>query len=220
MKELNILVVDDHLMILDGIKGAFSALKNEYDVKIQVATDVDSAMRSINFQLAHCPFDIAAIDLAIPPGDKYPAINDGEDLALQVRQKMPSCKIIIHTFRDSRYKLRTVIDNINPEAILVKKETRSRNFLDAFNAFESGDTYFTPTAEAAMRMSPLQIDHFDKKILEHLSKHSKVKDLPGRVPLQLSSIEKRIKRLKEQICESPKAGNDQLIREAKSMGLI
>jgi hypothetical protein len=65
----------------------------------------------------------------------------------------------------------------------------------------------------------IEIDVFDKQILFHISKGTKMTDIPQYIPISLEAIEKRKQNLK--IVLNLKEDSDmELIREAKSKGLL
>ena len=65
----------------------------------------------------------------------------------------------------------------------------------------------------------IQIDQFDKQILFHLSKGTKLNEITQYIPISLVAIERRKLNLKELL--KIEGGSDiDLVREAKNKGLL
>ena len=65
----------------------------------------------------------------------------------------------------------------------------------------------------------VEIDQFDKQILFHLSKGTKLNDIPQYIPISLGAIERRKLNLKE-LLKIEDGSDIDLIREAKNKGLL
>ena len=90
MKKIQLLMVDDHPFILQAYKSTLNGFKKEeYEI---ITTEANSGESGYNI-ISNSPidFDIAFFDISIPPY-KEKKIESGVDLALLLREKMPSCK--------------------------------------------------------------------------------------------------------------------------------
>ena len=65
----------------------------------------------------------------------------------------------------------------------------------------------------------IEIDQFDKQILFHLSKGTKLNEIPQYIPISLGAIERRKINLKE-LLKVEKGSDIELVREAKNRGLL
>jgi hypothetical protein len=67
--------------------------------------------------------------------------------------------------------------------------------------------------------STIEIDQFDKQILFHISKGTKLDEIPQYIPISLGEIERRKLNLKE-LLKIDSGSDIDLIREAKNQGLL
>jgi len=217
---LNIIIVDDHPFIIEGYKNALNSYaQNSLQFKIVQANDCKAAYDIIT--ASDFAFDIAFFDISMPPYEEK-NIHSGEDLAKLVKERMPSCKVILLTMHTELLKINSIIKNINPNGLIIKNDLTFDELLLAFDKILKGENYYSQTVVkfvSQQQFDSIEIDPFDKQILYHLSKGTKTKDIPSFVPLSLSAVEKRKLNLKELL--EVKGGSDiELITEAKNKGLI
>lgn len=218
----NILIVDDHPFIIDGYKNAITRYKPEtYEYSFTQGKDCQSGYDIISNPDTKS-FDIAFLDISMPPYEEK-GIVSGEDLAALLMKKMPNCKIILLTMFTELLKIKNIIETINPAGLVIKNDLTFDELLFGFDLILKDEIYYSNSvrkmAGQAVGGELENIDQFDKLILFHLSKGTKIKDIPQYVPISLDAIENRKISLKElfQIEE----GNDiDLVREAKNRGLI
>ena len=83
----SILIVDDHLMIIEGYKTALKfGFSNFSDALLQVdfATDFKGAIEKIKYSINKKKYDLIVLDLSLPQCIKH-KMNSGEDLGNWVR---------------------------------------------------------------------------------------------------------------------------------------
>ena len=67
-KKLNILMIDDHPMILEGYKNTILGADLDYFIEISTAADCDSAFEEIKQSSnSENPYDVVFIDINLPP---------------------------------------------------------------------------------------------------------------------------------------------------------
>ena len=217
----NILIVDDHPFIIEGYKNAITRYNpNEYEFLITQAKDCESAYNIItNPEIL--AFDIAFLDISMPSYEEK-SIFSGEDLAKLVKEFMPNCKIILLTMYTELLKIKTIIETINPEGLVIKNDLTFDELLFGFDKVIKNEKYYSQSIQKMMdqdQYDAIEIDQFDKQILFHISKGTKTKDIPKYIPISLDAIENRKLNLKELL--NLKEGSDiDLIREAKKKGLL
>ena len=217
----NILIVDDHPFIIQGYKNAITRYKPEsFEFFISQANDCESAYKTItNPDIAH--FDIAFLDISMSSYEEE-NIFSGEDLAKLLSEYMPNCKIILLTMYTELLKIKTIIKTINPSGLVIKNDLTFDELLFAFNKVIIGENYYSESVLKMLRQSEgnsIEIDQFDEQILFHISKGTKLTEMPQYIPISLGAIERRKLNLKELL--NIKHGSDtDLVLEAKNKGLL
>ena len=223
-KKLNVLIIDDHPMIVEAYKNILeSADLEEYDFDIDTADDCDSAIKKIEVSAKTKPYDILFSDVKLPPSIDGEIIS-GEDLSIFAKKILPNARIVILTMFDEGHRIQNILKTVNPDGLLIKNDLTSTEFLVALDVIINNPPYYSSTVAKFFRQQSTGageslLDHINRKIIYHLSEGVKTKDLTNYIHLSLSAIEKRktqIKNLLEVEC-----GNDEiLIREAKVRGFI
>jgi DNA-binding NarL/FixJ family response regulator len=217
----NILIVDDHPFIIEGYKNAITRYNpKDFEFLISQAKDCESAYNIIT-NPDTIVFDIAFLDISMPPYEEK-GIYNGEDLAKLISEYMPSCKIILLTMYTELLKIKTIIKTINPRGLVIKNDLTFDELLFAFDKVIKGKTYYSESVVKMLNLSEkdtIEIDQFDKQILFHLSKGTKLNDIPQYIPISLGAIERRKINLKE-LLKVQEGSDIELVREAKNRGLL
>lgn len=216
----NILIVDDHPFIIQGYKNAITRYNPEnYDFVISEAKDCQSAFGLIT-NTDSLVFDIAFLDISMPSYEEK-GLYSGEDLAKLILQYMPNCKIIMLTMFTEFLKLKTLINNVNPRGLVIKNDLTFDELLNTFDKVINDQTYYSKSILEMLGShdNSIEIDLFDKQILFHLSKGTKIQDIPQFVPISLNAIESRKTNLKE-LLEVVEGDDTDLVKAAKNKGLI
>ena len=217
----NILIVDDHPFIIQGYKNAITRYNsNEFEFFITQANDCKSAYEIIT-NPENLVFDIAFLDISMPSYEEK-AIFSGEDLAKLLNEFMPNCKVIMLTMYTELLKIKNIIDTINPKGLVIKNDLTFDELLFGFDKVINNETYYSQSIQKMINQAHqevVEIDLFDKQILFHISKGTKIEEIPQYVTISLKAIEKRIVYLKKLL--SIKDESDiELIKEAKNRGLL
>ena len=217
----NILIVDDHPFIIEGYKNAITRYNpKDFEFLISQAKDCESAYNIIT-NPDTIIFDIAFLDISMPPFEEK-GIYNGEDLAKLISEYMPSCKIILLTMYTELLKIKTIIKTINPSGLVIKNDLTFDELLFAFDKVIKGKTYYSESVVKMLNLSEedtIEIDQFDKQILFHLSKGTKLNEIPQYIPISLGAIERRKINLKE-LLKVQEGSDIELVREAKNRGLL
>jgi DNA-binding NarL/FixJ family response regulator len=212
--ELNILIIDDHHTIIDGYKNVLSKIK-DYKLRILKANSCDQAIKAIN----NNTFDVVFLDIQLPPSEDG-SITSGKDLALLIRKEFSQTKIIISTMFDSPHLLMNILKTIPHNGILIKSDSTAKIILEAFKTILQGNSFYSKTVQDIMNKSILfddSLDEYNKKIIYHIAKGVKTKNLTQEIPLSLSAIEKRKNYIKQLFNVND---DNELINEAKKRGFI
>lgn len=216
-----ILIVDDHPFIIEGYKNAITRYNpEEFEFFITKAKDCESAYHIIT-NPAVVPFDIAFLDISMPPYEKK-NIYSGEDLAKLILEYMPNCKIILLTMYTELLKIKTIIKTINPSGLVIKNDLTFDELIFAFDKVIKNEKYYSRSVLKMLNQAEentIEIDQFDKDILFHISKGTKLNDIPQYIPISLGAIEQRKLNLKE-LLKIEHGSDIDLVREAKNKGLL
>lgn len=126
-KYYEILITDDHPIVLEGIKRVASMLK---DVRCDGINEVEKLESSF---LTHSPYDLYILDLDFPKADGFSVIR-------LLRKKAPDSRILIYTMHEEPWILAKLI-NADIDGLLSKNSDLSE-LQKAICALKEGDTYF------------------------------------------------------------------------------
>ncbi|MFV8371483.1 response regulator [Flavobacterium sp. LB2P74] len=217
----NILIVDDHPFIIEGYKNAITRYNpQEFEFLISQAKDCESAYNIIT-NPDTIAFDIAFLDISMPSYEEK-GIYNGEDLARLISEYMPGCKIILLTMYTELLKIKTIIKTINPNGLVIKNDLTFDELLFAFDKVIKNEIYYSQSVLKMLAQSEedsIEIDQFDKEILFHISKGTKLSDIPQYIPITLGAIERRKIKLKE-LLKIEEGSDIDLVKEAKNKGLL
>lgn len=121
-----ILLVDDHTLILQGIKHVVSQMP-EIDI-VYTASSGSEAMRLANLQ----PFDLYLLGIELPD-------TNGFDLIQKILQKYPDARILINTMHEEIWTLKRLMKAPIRGAIL--KSADINELVTAIQTILKGETY-------------------------------------------------------------------------------
>jgi len=218
--ELNLLMIDDHPAIIEGYKAILSFNKKGYTIQITSAFDCESAYNIITKQ-RDVMFDVVFLDVTLPPylDEK---IQSGVDLVSLVRRYLPESKIIVLTSHTEKIVIDQILENGNPEGIMLKSDVNSEDFLNAFISIVNGGRYFSETVVKYIQSIPTEVkklDNYNRQIIILLSQGVKNKTIQDRLCLSKSAVDKRKVAIKN-FFGIEKGNDEDIIREARNQGLI
>ncbi len=222
-KPLKVLIIDDHIAIIEAYQNAFSRLSanKDYTFKIDSSTSCDQAILKMNDALTAEPYDLFFLDISLPPS-KDGRILSGEDLGKEIRRSFQKAKIIVSTHHSNNYRIYSIFNRVNPEGLLIKSEAGLTDFMTAIKTVLQGCPYYTKTVLEFFRRNianHFNIDDKDRQLLYELSKGAKLKDLSESVNLSIGGIERR-KRLLKQTFNAADKSDLMLVKTAKKHGLL
>ncbi|OGS61053.1 MAG: hypothetical protein A2X07_00950 [Flavobacteria bacterium GWF1_32_7] len=214
-------MIDDHPSMIEGYKSILSF--NDLGLRITTtpAYNCESAYNIIDNTPVFKAFDFAFVDLSLPPYLEK-NIKSGEDLALLIKNKFPDCKIVILTSHAEAFILDAIQKNIAPNGLLVKSDFTADEFLLAFEKIYNNHFYTSRTVVeniAELHEKSAFLDENNRKLITLLAEGVKTKNLPQRMNLSISAIDKRKAQIKY-FFKIEKGSDEDIIREAKKHGLI
>ena len=223
-KKLNILIVDDHPVIVEAYSNILtSAGLGNYEFIIDNANNCDTAIIKIENSAKSIHYDILFFDIKLPPSTNNNIIS-GEGLAVFAKKMLPKAKIAILTMFNEIHRIHNILKTVNPDGLLIKNDLNSNEFLAAFDVILTNPPYYSKTVAEYIRKKATSfqepaLDEINRKIIYHLSMGVKTKNLTNYINLSLSAIEKRKTQIKN-LLELESAKDEELIQAAKNKGFI
>lgn len=217
-----ILVAEDLNCIHQGIRTCLHELQIPEVVQVDYCDD--ALLKLKRSYIDHNPFQLLITDLSFLPDYREQKYPSGEKLIEASRALDPNLKIIVYTVDDRIQIVRRLLQDIKVNGFVCKGRRGMNELKEAIIRTFKDETYVSPQMASALQPnSSLDIDELDLLILESLaqglgqgeiSKLFKSKQIN---PNSLSSIEKRLNRLKIVL----KSNNTiQLMAVSKDLGLI
>jgi DNA-binding NarL/FixJ family response regulator len=129
LQKLRVMLVDDHRILLDGIK---QLLQAEPDMEVVAeATDARMGMNLLSF----LPVDILVSDLSLPDVQHT-------DFIQEVRKKFPALKVLVLSMHDESELLRDVLKT-GVEGYVLKSNSREE-LVRAIRQIHLGERYLSP----------------------------------------------------------------------------
>lgn len=219
---MNVLIVEDHPMIVDAYRSIISNLENKYNINIYCAYNCEEAYKIINQNSKYeKEVDIALLDVSLPPY-KEEKILCGGDLAKVFKEKYPLSKVIMITMHHEGMIIDKIITKVNPEGFINKSDVCFDTFSKVFEIILGGEKFISKTINNSIKVlnnKKFGFDSIDYEIISLLEKGIKTKDIPNYVPLTLSAVEKRKVKIKSQILNYS-CNDNELIRKVKDLNLL
>ncbi|TXE08110.1 response regulator transcription factor [Seonamhaeicola algicola] len=201
-KTLNVLIIDDHPLIVKAYHSAIKYLEktNEnYSFNTESANNCDEANTKI-LQLEKCSnASLVFLDISVPPSTDGKIVS-GEDLGIIIRSKIPNAKIIVATTYTKNTRLNSILKNINPDGFLIKTDLTPEILTQAIETVIQDPPYYCKTVLKFLRKkttNDIVLDTTDRVMLLELSKGARMNELPEILNLSMAAIERRKRILKE-----------------------
>jgi len=219
---MNILIVDDHPLIVDSYVTLLSAIESNKNTNFHLAYNCKQAYEKINvLKASDSPLDIAFIDVNLPPYDEM-NLRSGDEIGSLVKQRFPDCSLVIISMHCDPVWVNRIAKTLSPLGFISKNDINYKSFPCIMEAITNKETYYTASILEAQRefiIKNIHWDEHDSKIIQLIAEGVKTKDLTKYIPLSLSTIEKRKANLKKQLIF--KGGTDaELIERVNNLGLF
>lgn len=225
-KRFKILIVDDHPMIVEAYENILltADFEDDYQFTIDTADTCDSGIKRINDAAENEHYDVLFLDVQLPPSANGEIIS-GEGLAIYAKKMLPNARVVILTMFNENYRIQNILNTVNPDGLLIKNDINSKEFVIAFNAIVNKPPYYSTTVAKYFRKKATNfevslLDDINRKILYHISKGVKTKNLINHVNLSLSAIQKRKLYIKNLFKLESSINDEVLVKEAKKRGFI
>jgi two-component system, NarL family, response regulator NreC len=220
-KVVKILMVDDHPSMLEGYKVILSYNDFNYELETFAAHNCQTAYDIIVDPLKKNYFDLVFLDYSLPSYDEM-NIHNGEDLGVLFKKHSPETKIAILTSHTEALLLYQIVQNVEPNGILVKSDFSADELIFAFGMIMVGDIYYSATVKQILKDMLLPEKYLSKQnrqLLTLIGDGVKTKNLPEILNLTLSAIQKRKTQIRIYL-NLEKGTDEEIIKEAKKRGLV
>lgn len=220
----NILIIEDHQIIIDTYKMAIKSIENEFDdtsFQIEEAKNCNDAIVKIENSSKKEAFDIVFLDIQLPES-KNGKIHSGECLGKKIRNLIPDAKIIVCTSLNDNLRLKSILNTVVPEVFLIKSDIDFSDIVIAIQKVILNENYYSQKILDLFKMhitNDITLNDNDILILKEIANGSKLKELIQLVPLTKSGIEKR-RRLLRKAFEIKSDSDRELVLVARKKGFI
>lgn len=217
-----VLVVEDPEYINMDVT---SSLKAHFPFDIQTARYCDKAFVMVKkAKQIKLPFDLLITDISISDEHVKAIIKNGKDLISMVKSVQPEIRVVVYSMEDRPFKVKQLLDSPGLDGYVLKGRNGSQELVEAIKLISLHKRYITPHLGYSIASEPApDVDMYDLMLLKELANgHSQMEisalfKSKGLSPHSLSSLEKRINKLKDHF----RAKNSiHLVAIAKDMGLF
>jgi DNA-binding NarL/FixJ family response regulator len=198
--EYSIAIIDDHSIILNGLKSILSN-NNEFK-KISIFTNYLELLNHLEVN----QIDLLITDLSMPE-------KSGVDLIQEIRPLYPDLKIVVFTQYDDKFHFNTLLD-LNINGYILKSEISS-SLPEKITKILNGEFYITPEianfldeSSKHIKLKPLEYD-----IIKLLIEGKTMKEMSEELKTSNKVIEYRLKKIRQLFSSK---NNSELIYKMKS----
>lgn len=223
MNNFNVLIIDDHPLIANAYKEAMKKVVKELNRTLidSYASSIDEAMEKINQEEYFSSLDLIFLDIRLPKGASDKLLS-GEDIGVLIKEKYPDKKIIIATTFNDNYRIHSILKSVDPDGFLVKNDLTPDELENAIKILMDNPPFYSKTVLHMLRKQisdDALLDNTDRRLLYEISIGTKMKDMPGLLPLSKAGIERRKRNLKV-IFDVENGSDRDLVNQAKDRGFI
>ncbi|WGH76056.1 response regulator [Tenacibaculum tangerinum] len=217
-----VLIAEDADYTSSGIE---VALRDMQIAEVAYAQYCDEAFLKLKKAwLDNKPFDLLVSDLSFKEGMHKQRLSSGEELISEAKKLQPSLKTIVFSIEEKPYRVQQLCNELEVNAYVWKSNHGQEELKKAVQAVYNGNFFITPQLAHALRDKvSFEVTDYDIFLLKQLAEGLDQKEISEILkenhikPSSISSVEKRLKLLKENF----NANNPtQLIAITKDFGLI
>ncbi|MBB1285952.1 response regulator transcription factor [Flavisolibacter sp. BT320] len=212
MEVINVAVIDDHEVVINGLKAMFAGHKT---IRISfTTTDGDTLLNHLDVQ----PADVLLMDIQMPG-------TNGVDLCKLALKKQPSLKILAFTSFDDSHYIRQVMRNGAMGYLL--KNADQQTIVDAVHAVMEGNEFLDETVKKILLQESITgqrrsifdipLTKREKEILKLVAEGLSNQEIAGQLFISLRTVETHRLNLSQKLGAKNTAA---LVKEAIRRGLI
>lgn len=221
LKNLNVLIVDDHPLIIQGYKNVINLYpKLKYEFTFYEAIDCKTGYEAI--MNPPVVYDIALLDISMPEY-KEKGMHTGEDLAKLLMKEMPACKIMMLTMHEESLKVLSIVEEINPIGLVIKNDLDYRVMIHAMETILKDKKYYSNAVLVylnTLQNDRIYADVFDREILRYLKKGIVYDNVALYIPISSADARDRMSKMKDLLGIAPDATDAELVEAATARGMM
>ncbi|MGH7970743.1 MAG: response regulator [Limisphaerales bacterium] len=213
---INVLLVDDHNVVRQGLKALLTA-----ESDIAIIAEAQTGREAVNLADKHRP-DVVVMDLAMP-------LLNGWEATRQILKAVPSVKIVILSTYDTDDHIQQAI-GAGAAAYLIK-QTAAAELVKAIREVKKGNAYFSPAIALRLReqtcrpveTSPptktptVELTIREAEVLQLIAEGFANKQIASELGLSVKTVEKHRQQVMNKLDIHDTAG---LVRHAAAKGII
>ncbi|MFS4448376.1 response regulator [Maribacter sp. 2307UL18-2] len=218
-----VLLVED----IDSIgHGVSMMLQKATDIKELVFSKYcdDAYLKLLRAEQEQAPFDLLITDLSFKKDHRESRITSGKQLIQKLRDQEKHLPIIVYSVEERPPVVKKLVERYRVSGYVLKGRNGIKDMISAVETVKDGKIFISPELSGILRRKEVFVlEDFDTLLLSRLSEGLTQEEIAlqlkveGISPNSLSSIEKRLNRLKEELKAKTTI---QLISNAKDLGLI
>src|SRR5215471_10576019 len=215
MQKINILLVDDHSIVRQGLKALLEA-----ETDLAIVAEAQTGREAVQLASKLRP-DIVLMDLAMP------SLN-GWEATRQIVKAVPSMKIVVlSTYGDDKHIQRAIAAGA---AAYLLKQTAASDLVKAIREVKKGNAYFSPAIakrlreqtcspdkEAAPKPPDVELTPREAEVLQLIAEGFANKQIASELGLSVKTVEKHRQQVMHKLRIHDIAG---LVRHAAEKGII
>ncbi|WP_262152673.1 response regulator [Chryseobacterium foetidum] len=217
-----VLIAEDHETL------NLSVQRTADELKISVVDYVhycDDAVEKIKKSFRdNNPYDLLITDLYFDADHREQRLKDGREMVKEIREIHPSLKVIFFSSENKSGIIDSLFNNYKINGYVRKGRNDGKDLKNAVSEVFKGNNYLSLEArQDVKKFNSYEFSSFDVTLVSLLSQGILQKNIPTYLvnnnikPNSLSSIEKRLNVLKEELGIT---NNEQLIAFCKDLGII
>ena len=217
----NILIAEDHQSINISVQKTLSDFGATNVAHVYYCDDALKMIRKSPFDE---PIDLLITDIYFDDDSNEQVIADGIELISAARQLLPNLKVLAFSAEGRAMVIDKLFNQLNIDGYVRKGRNDSQELRLALESISNGRRHFAAHLRNTIKQkNSHDFSELDITIISLLSGGMRQKDIPAYLqennfrPSGLSSVEKRLNRMKEVLEFS---NNEQLVVFCKDMGLI
>ncbi|WKD86412.1 Response regulator UvrY [Polaribacter huanghezhanensis] len=215
-----VLIVDDHALTNDGVSLTLAALGINNIHKALYCDDAYLKVKRAEFDKQ--PFDLIITDLSFNKDHREREITSGEELVKKIRLENDRVSIIVYSQEDHFQIVRALIQKCGANGFVCKGRESNKELEKAIQAVYNGNLFLSRQVERALQQKEdIEITDYDIELVKQLSlgllqdeisEYFKANNIS---PSSVSTIEKRLNKLKDQFSANNSIHLVTLMKDAK-----
>lgn len=164
------------------------------------------------------PYDLLITDLSFEADGTFQKIGGGLELIHAVRAVQPEIMILVFTAEGRPSVVDNLFKNYEIDAYVRKARHDVKELKSAFAALSKGERYYPRAlAQVTEQVNTYEFTELDINIIRLISEGIPQKEIPDYIPKSLSTIEKKLKQIRD---EFGFVKNEQLVLFCKEAGIL